>query len=71
MEQIITGLIEKVGLSESQAQAVIAFLREHVDELPALLAKGDLAASVPGMLGGLVGGDDADTAPQIISSFLR
>ena len=63
MDAIIAGLIEKVGLDEETAHKVIEFLKEHADELPALLAKSGLADqlpegvadAIPGGLGGLFG----------------
>lgn len=75
MDEIITGLIEKVGLDENQAQAVIAFLQQHADKLPALLAGGGLGGQASGLLGGLMSGgekdaDEADTSPNLLSSFL-
>ena len=64
MQQIIQGLIEKIGLSEAQATAVIAFLRDHADDLPALLAQGGLASQASGLLGGLMGGAGDQTIDE-------
>ena len=47
MDAIINGLIEQVGLDKETAEKVIAFLKEHADELPALLAKSGLADQLP------------------------
>ncbi|TPV94794.1 MAG: hypothetical protein B7733_13355 [Myxococcales bacterium FL481] len=67
MEEIIEGLIQKVGLTAEQADAVVEFLKEHADKLPALLSGGGLGAvaeatgladKLPGGLGGLLGGGD-------------
>lgn len=59
MDEIINGLITKVGLDKETAEKVIAFLKEHADELPALLAKSGLQSKIggalPGGLGGLFG----------------
>ncbi|MEZ4383100.1 MAG: hypothetical protein R3A79_17365 [Nannocystaceae bacterium] len=59
MDELIQGLITKVGLDKQTAEKVIAFLKEHADELPALLAKSGLqdklGGSLPGGLGGLFG----------------
>lgn len=63
MDAIINGLIEKVGLDKETAEKVIAFLKEHADDLPALLAKTGLEDKIPegikdkipGGLGGLLG----------------
>ena len=63
MDAIINGLIEKVGLDKETAEQVIAFLKEHADQLPALLAQTGLEDKIPdaikdkipGGLGGLLG----------------
>ena len=52
MEELIKGLIEKVGLDEATAKKVFAFLAEHADDLPGWLAKSDAAKSVLGAIGG-------------------
>ncbi|MCA9634528.1 MAG: hypothetical protein KC420_00650 [Myxococcales bacterium] len=60
MDEIINGLITKVGLDKETAEKVIAFLKEHADDLPGLLAKSGLqdkiTSKLPGGLGGLFGG---------------
>ncbi len=58
MEEIIEGLMNKVGLSEEKAQEVIAFLKEHADKLPALLGSSGIADKLPGGLGSMFGGGD-------------
>lgn len=63
MEEIIKGLTEKVGLDQETAEKVVAFLMEHKDQLPALLAKSGLEdklpesikGKIPGGFGGLLG----------------
>jgi len=62
MEEIINGLVEKVGLDKATAEKVIAFLKENADKLPALMKDGvgnigDLKGKLPGGLGGMFGGD--------------
>jgi hypothetical protein len=37
MEELIKQLADKVGIDEAQAQKVVEFLREHLDELPQML----------------------------------
>ncbi len=62
MEDIIKGLIEKVGISEEQAKGVITFLQENASKIPALLQSSGIADKLPGGLGDLLGGggDDDD-----------
>ncbi len=59
MEEIINGLMEKVGLDKEQAEGVIEYLKENASKLPELLGGGldDLKDKLPGALGGLLGGD--------------
>ncbi len=64
MDELINGLISRVGLDKATAEKVIAFLKEHAADLPQWLAKSGLADKVPagladklpGGLGGLLGG---------------
>lgn len=58
IEAFITQLAESVGISKEQAEQVIAFLKQHADQLPAILGDdtiGSLANKLPGGLGGLGG----------------
>jgi hypothetical protein len=59
MDEILEGLISKVGLSKEQAEAVLAFLKENAPKLGELLG-GDalegVADKLPGGLGGALGG---------------
>ncbi len=60
MEEFVQGLIAKTGISEEQAQQVIAFLKENAHKVPELLgtdAGKALTDKLPGGLGGLLGGD--------------
>ncbi len=50
MEDLVEGLMQKVGLSKDQADKVVAFLKEHADEIPGLLAKAGLKDKLPGGL---------------------
>ena len=53
MEEFIQGLMEKVGISEEQANGVVEFLRENADKVPELLKDSGLASKLPGGLGSL------------------
>ena len=61
MDDLIQGLISKVGLDKDTAEKVIAYLKENAGDLPAMLAKSGVADKLPGgigkSLGGLFGGD--------------
>ena len=61
MEDLVSGLIEKAGLSPEQADQVVAFLKENAHRIPEWLGQGDIkeaiADKLPGGLGGLLGGD--------------
>ena len=62
MEELLSQLIAKTGISEEQANQVIEFLKEHVDQLPALLGQEGgglvkaLADKLPGGLGDMISG---------------
>jgi hypothetical protein len=60
MEELINGLVTKVGLSKDMAQKVVAFLQEHADDVPKWLASAgvseSLAGRLPGGLGNALGG---------------
>lgn len=62
MEDLLKGLMNKVGLGEDKAKDVIRFLQEHADEVPKWLASSGIADKLPGgigsALGGLLGGGD-------------
>ncbi|MDX2055517.1 MAG: hypothetical protein SFV15_24150 [Polyangiaceae bacterium] len=55
MEQLIEGLVAKVGLSKEQAAQVVAFLKEHAHEVPGWLGLdvNALKDKLPGGLGKL------------------
>lgn len=55
MDQLIQGLTAKVGLSKEQADQVVAFLKEHADQVPGWLGLdlGALKDKLPGGLGKL------------------
>ncbi|HLU68148.1 MAG TPA: hypothetical protein VKZ63_17815 [Kofleriaceae bacterium] len=57
MEEMIQGLMEKVGLPRDKAEKVFAFLQENASKLPEWLGKSDtlknLGQKLPGPLGGM------------------
>jgi hypothetical protein len=59
MEDMIQGLVAKVGISKEQAEKVIEFFKENAHRVPELL-KSDQAKAVldklPGGLGDKIGG---------------
>jgi hypothetical protein len=60
MEELLSGLTEKVGLDKETAEKVIAFLKENAGKLPEMLGGDTMDAikdKLPGGLGGLLGGD--------------
>lgn len=56
MEDFINQMVSKTGISKEQAEKVIAFIKEHADELPKLIAQSGIADKLPGGLGGMLGG---------------
>jgi hypothetical protein len=55
MEDFIEGLVAKVGLDRATAEKVVAFVKEHADEVPKWLASSGLADKLPGGLGDKLG----------------
>ena len=64
MEELLKGLMSKVGLGEDKAKDVIRFLQDNASEVPKWLASSGIADKLPGgigsALGGLFGGGDKD-----------
>lgn len=60
MEQMLQGLMDKVGLDREKAERVIAFLKENAAQVPQWLATNETAKAVmdrlPGGLGDKLGG---------------
>ena len=54
MEELIAGLTEKVGIDKETAEKVVAFLKDHADDVPGWLAKAGIADKLPGGLGDLL-----------------
>jgi hypothetical protein len=56
MEDFVNQMVAKTGISKDQAEKVIAFLKEHANEVPKLLGQAGIADKLPGGLGGMFGG---------------
>jgi len=60
MEELIKGLVTKVGLSEDKAKEVATFLQSNAAQVPKWLASSGVADKLPGgvadKLGGFLGG---------------
>ncbi len=60
MNELIQGLVQKVGLDADTAKKVFAFLSENADSIPSWLAsdgvKDAIADKLPGGLGAMFGG---------------
>lgn len=58
MEEMITGLVKKVGISEDQAKQVLAFLKENAHKVPEWIGSNEMAKGVvdklPGGLGDML-----------------
>lgn len=57
IDEIVSTMAEKVGISQEQAQQVIEFLKEHADSLPSLLGSGGAMGAVTDKLGDMFSGD--------------
>lgn len=58
IEEFVSNMAERVGISEEQARGVIDFLKEHADKVPQLLssdAVDSIKDKLPGGIGGLLG----------------
>ena len=53
MDELMNGLVEKVGLDKATAEKVIDFLKNNASEIPAMLAKAGVADKLPGGIGKL------------------
>lgn len=56
MEEMIEGLMSKVGLSKEKAEQVVEFVKDNASKLPEWLGKSDMVKDIAGRigLGGLV-----------------
>ena len=57
MDELIQGLVNKVGLSEDQSRKVVDFLKQNADKVPGWLGIDvkALAGKLPGGLGKMFG----------------
>ena len=55
MQEMISGLIEKCGLSEEQADKVAAFMQENASRVPEWLGESDAAKNIAKKLPGGIG----------------
>lgn len=57
MEEFISKITDKVGISEDQAKKVFAFLKDNAEQIPEWIGKSDIVDTVkdklPGGLGNL------------------
>ena len=59
MEDFVKRMADRVGIDEEQAAKVVEFLREHLDELPAMLsADSDFFKSISDRVRAFLGGDE-------------
>ena len=54
MEELLNGLVEKVGLDKDTANKVIEFIKENADKVPGWLAESGLKDKLPGGIGNLL-----------------
>jgi len=57
MDGLINQLVSKVGIDKATAEKVVNFLKENADQVPKWLGSAGIADKLPGMLGGMFGGD--------------
>lgn len=55
MEEMVNGLMKKVGLSEDQAKQVVAFVKENAHKIPEWIGSNDMAKGLVDKLPGGVG----------------
>ncbi len=55
MEEMISGLIEKCGLSEDQAGKVASFMQDNASKVPEWLGESDAAKNIAKKLPGGIG----------------
>lgn len=51
MEDLIEGLMSKVGLDKDKAEKVVAFLKENASKVPEWIGESGLKDKLPGGLG--------------------
>ena len=55
MEEMITGLVQKVGISEEQAKQVVKFLQENAHKVPEWIGQNEMAKGLVDKLPGGIG----------------
>lgn len=55
MEEMIEGLMSKVGLSKEKAEQVVEFVKDNASKLPEWLGKSDMVKDIAGKIPGLGG----------------
>jgi hypothetical protein len=53
MEELVSKMVEKVGIDKATAEKVIEFLKDHADDAVEYLTKSGLKDKLPGGLGKL------------------
>ena len=54
MEDMLQGLIDKVGLDKETAMKVIDFVKDNADKIPEWIGSSGLADKLPGGLGDML-----------------
>ena len=55
MDEFVQQLVAKVGIDKATAEKVVAFVKEHADEIPKWLGQSGVLDKLPGGLGDKVG----------------
>ena len=55
MEELITGLVKKIGISEDQAKQVVKFLQENAHKVPEWIGQNEMAKGLVDKLPGGIG----------------
>lgn len=55
MEEMVNGLMKKVGLDEDQAKQVVEFVKENAHKIPEWIGQNDMAKDLAGKLPGGMG----------------
>lgn len=51
MEQLISGLVDKVGIDRATAEKVADFIKDHISDIPGWLSSSGIGAKLPGGIG--------------------
>lgn len=63
MDQLITLLKEKTGVDDATAHKIVAFIQEHLQDLPALLQGDQKSGGLGGLMDaakGFLGGNESE-----------